>query len=131
MKRWPILSVCENLSKILLNSIKLRGRFCFFIQPYGRGLVLGCPYWLFPSIFNIFVETLFVCFLPSMSKSNKIFSFFLSSRRICVSKASLVFTQLKPPISVFFRNSDVFSFCWKSNHTFNFICVNTTAEGTG
>ena len=52
------------------------------------------------SIFSIFVEILFVYFLPSMFKSNNSFSFLLPSRRISVSKGSRVLTQVKPPINV-------------------------------
>ena len=74
------------------------------IQPKGSALVIVIPYWLFSSILRILEEILFVCFLPSMIKSNKNFSFLLSSSNISVSKASLVFTQLKPPINVFSNN---------------------------
>ena len=101
IKRCPVSSSCETLSNILLTSSKLAGCSCFFIHPYRIGLVMTCLYWLFSSIFNIFVEIHFVCFFPSMSKSNNTFSFLLSLRRISVSKANLVFTQLNSPISVF------------------------------
>ena len=52
-------------------------------------------------IFRILDEILFVCFLPYIVKSNITFSFLFSSINTSVSKASLVFTQLNPPISVF------------------------------
>ena len=68
--RCPILSSCEILCNILLNLSKLGGCFCLLMQSCGSGLVMACPYWLLLSIFNIFVEILFVCFLPSMCKSN-------------------------------------------------------------
>ena len=54
---------------------------------------------MFSSILIILDEILFVCFLPSLFKSNKTFS--LSFLRISVLKAGIVFTQLKPPIKVF------------------------------
>ena len=104
IKRCPMLSFCEILSRILLNSSKLGGCSCFLIQPYGNGFVMEWPYWLLSSIFSIFVDILFVCFLPSMFKSNNTFSILLSSSKISVSKASRVFTQLKPPINVFVIN---------------------------
>ena len=64
---------------------------------------MACPYCLFPSIFKIFVEILFICLCPLISKSNIIFSFFLLDKRICESKGSFVFTQQNPTISVFFQ----------------------------
>ena len=82
------------------NSIK---DFIKFNQTWGMFLTLwqmASLYWLFSSVFDNFVEILFVWFLPSMCKSNNTFSFLLSSVRISVSKANLVFTQRKPPISV-------------------------------
>ena len=114
-----MLSFCEILSRILLNSSKLGGCSCFLIQPYGNGFVMKWPYWLLSSIFSIFVDILFLCFLPSMFKlfdlnidgkkqtkrmSTKTFSILLSSSKISVPKASRVFTQLKPPINVFIIN---------------------------
>ena len=96
-----MLLSCQILSKFLLNSSRLGGCFCFLMQPYGNGFIIAWPYWLFSSIFSIFVKILFVCFLPSIFKSSKTFSFLLSSSKISVSKASCGFTQLKPPIYIF------------------------------
>ena len=101
IKRCPILPLWDILSKVLLSSVRLGRCSCFFIQPYGRALVIACLYWLFSSILSILVDILFVCFFPSMYKYNMTFSFLLLLSNISVSKASLVFTQLKPPISVF------------------------------
>ena len=67
-------------------------------------LLLPNHIFLFSSIFRIFDEINFVCFLPSMIKSNKTFSFVLLAINISVSKASLVLTQLKPLINVFPNN---------------------------
>ena len=100
MKRWPILLPWEILSSILLNSIRLGTFSCLLIQPYGNVFVIACPYWFFSSIFRTIVDIFFITFLPSILKSNNTFSFLLSSK-ISESKASLVLTQLKPPINVF------------------------------
>ena len=78
--------------------------YLFLIQPYGNGSVINISCWLFSSILSILDEILFVWFLPSMCKSKKKFSFFLSFISISVSKPSLVFTQLKPPINVLANN---------------------------
>ena len=62
---------------------------------------MACPYWLFSSIFKILDENLLSCFCPLTSVSTSTFSvlgFFIS---MSVSKVSLVFTQLKPPIKIF------------------------------
>ena len=99
--RWPVRSSWEISSKISLNSARVGGRSLFLIHPYGNGFVMAIPYWLSLSILKILDEILFVCFLPSIVKSNTIFSFLFSSINTSVSKASLVFTQLNPPISVF------------------------------
>ena len=73
IKTCRILSSWDTLWSILLNSTKLVECSCLLIQPYGSGFVIACPYWLFSSIFSIFVEIIFVCFLPSMFKSNNTF----------------------------------------------------------
>ena len=62
---------------------------------------MAWPHWVFSSILSILKKIIFVCFLPSMHKWNNTFSFLLLLSYISVSKASLVFTQLKLPISVF------------------------------
>ena len=94
IKTCRILSSWDTLWSILLNSTKLVECSCLLIQPYGSGFVIACPYWLFSSIFSIFVEIIFVCFLPSMFKSNNTFQFLLPSGKISVSKVSLVLTKL-------------------------------------
>ena len=89
----------------IYNFIKLsKGRrviFFYIIQPYGNGFVIAMPYLLFSSILIILDENLFVCFLSSINKSSITFSFLFLSINTSVSKASLVFMQLNPPINVF------------------------------
>ena len=54
-----MLPVSDIRSRILLNS-KREGIFdAFFIQLYGKGLVIAFPYLLFSSIFCIFVDIFF------------------------------------------------------------------------
>ena len=62
---------------------------------------MACPNWLFSSIFKILEENLLICLFPSIVTSISAFSVFGSFASMPVSKASLVFTQLKPPIRVF------------------------------
>ena len=62
---------------------------------------MACPNWLFPSIFKILEVNLLSCLFPSIVTSISAFSVFGSLASTPVSKASLVFTQLKPPIRVF------------------------------
>ena len=62
---------------------------------------MAWPYWLFSSIFNILDEDLLSCFFPLIVTSISTFSVSGSFTSMSVSKASLAFTQLKPPIRVF------------------------------
>ena len=62
---------------------------------------MACPYWLFSSILKIWDENLLSCFCPLTSISTSTFAVFGPFASMSVSKASLVFTQLKPPIKVF------------------------------
>ena len=84
----------------------------------------------FSSIFSIFVETLFICFLPSIFKLNNTFSLPLSSMRISVSKASLVFTQLNPPINVFSKTLTCSASAGRAKYTFTYISMDTSTERT-
>ena len=63
---------------------------------------MAWPCWLFSSIFNILDENLLSWFFfPLIVTSVSTFSVFGSFASMSVSKASLVFTQLKLPIRVF------------------------------
>lgn len=95
------------MRKVAQNNVKFtKGLvFPFFIQPYGRDFVIALPYWLFSSIFNIFIVILFLpffCFilfiLASYISVKSSASFF--DKSIWNSNARRVFTELKPPIRV-------------------------------
>ena len=68
------------------------------MQSKGRGLVIAKPYWLFSSILVILDENRLT---SPAAVLNKTFSCSTSFKKISVSKASLVLTQLYPPIRVF------------------------------
>ena len=90
----------RNWIKNFIESVKSRWFLFSFNASIWRGLVIEWLYWLFLSIFKIADDILFVRILTSINKSNKT-SFSLSFKRICESKANLVFTLLNPPIIIF------------------------------
>ena len=84
IKRCLMLSLCEILSRTLLNSSRLGG-------------FSNTAMWQW-------IRHLLKFFLPvflSMLKWNSTFSFLLSSSKISASKASCVFLQLKLPSNIF------------------------------
>ena len=58
---------------------------------------MACPYWLLSSIFKILDEKLFLLIFSSIST----FTLSGSLKRISLSKANFLYTQLKPLIRVF------------------------------
>ena len=75
--------------------------YLFLIHPYGNGFIIACPFSFFSSIFKILDENLFSCFFPSIFISIITFSLSESFTSMSASKASLVSTQLKPPLKLF------------------------------
>ena len=101
VNKWPMVLLWVIQSNVLLNSVYDGTLFSLLIQPYDNGFVMVMPYWLFSSIFKILDENLFNCLFPLMLISMRNFSFSVSFNNIFLSKASLVLTQLNPPINIF------------------------------
>ena len=115
VKICPILSANVTVFISSSSSSSLKTLFFLVIQPYGKGLVMAIPYWLFSSILIFFEENLFSW--PS-TVLKRTFSFFVSLRKrsvsniIPVSNISLCqisFTQLYPPIKVFSNTLTIFA----------------------
>ena len=120
------------MGKVALNDIKFtRGRnfFRFFLQPYGNGLVMALPYWLFSTILNDFVVILcFPChFLFWFHILTSSYSFHFSAS-IFECKTSTNTTKFTYGSS--FKKFNLFSVSWKSNQTLAFTPINTVTKRT-
>ena len=102
----PNSSSSLTFSKRTFNSSKVDNFLFFLMHPYGSGLVIAKPHWLFSSICIILDENRLTW--PS-AVLNKTLSLTKSLKKIYVSKASLVFTQLYPPIRVFSKILTIFA----------------------
>lgn len=114
-----------------LNSSML-GVFIFFNtaiwKRLSRGLAILVTFVHLQDLCNYFFFW-FALFIFK-SKINLLLSILSFGRRICESRARRVFTQLKPTISIFFKNPNMFSFCWKSNQTLAFVSKDTNTKRT-
>ena len=110
-KRWLILSSSRNSLNYQVKFLHAKIFFFFFfwMLPVGKGFVIAFPYWLFSSIFNIFViirlcsfSILYIIFKFSFGLPSEFFG-----SKSFESNSNLVLRQLNLLISVCSNKSTI------------------------